>query len=187
MLIVKNDNTGVAAAIEELERTYNIKLPDVYRRFLLKYNGGETLKTSVKESGKRTKEEIRCFYSINGEDNSFVQLSETGSLEEYLDRDLLPIAEDDYGNSFLLNLAKNSYGEVMFYDHEKQKTKAFSKSFTEFVSNAKSEIFRVSSIEERVARRLARGEEVTDELIEIWQEEIDSLKGIGEQEEVILD
>lgn len=42
------DKTGVSDALVQFERKYKLILPEEYRNFLLKYNGGNTLQTSFK-------------------------------------------------------------------------------------------------------------------------------------------
>lgn len=42
------DTTGVSDALVQFEKQYEFILPEGYRNFLLKYNGGNTLQTSFK-------------------------------------------------------------------------------------------------------------------------------------------
>ena len=39
---------GVITEIEQLEKNYSISLPEKYKEFLLRYNGGDTIDTTFK-------------------------------------------------------------------------------------------------------------------------------------------
>ena len=54
------DTTGVSDALVPFEKQYEFILPEGYRNFLLKYNGGNTLQTSFKI--KKESSDIRAFY-----------------------------------------------------------------------------------------------------------------------------
>ena len=62
MLIAKFDNINIEQHIIEFEKKYNFEFPKQYRDFLLKYNGGETIKTEFKINGINS--DIRAFYGF---------------------------------------------------------------------------------------------------------------------------
>lgn len=41
------DKTGVSEAVAQFEKNHDILLPEEYRTFLINYNGGNTLQTSL--------------------------------------------------------------------------------------------------------------------------------------------
>ena len=57
------DTEGVDQAIADFEDKFTIKLPEKYKEFLLKYNGGNSLQTSF--SINRKTSDIRAFYGFN--------------------------------------------------------------------------------------------------------------------------
>lgn len=60
------DTTGVSDALVQFEKQYEFILPEGYRNFLLKYNGGNTLQTSFKI--KKESSDIRAFYGFENAD-----------------------------------------------------------------------------------------------------------------------
>mgnify|MGYP000868455023 CR=1 FL=1 len=108
------DTEGVDQAIADFEDEFIIKFPEKYKKFLLKYNGGNSLQTSF--SINRKTSDIRAFYGFNkaSQYNNFQYLIESGFLEEVLDRGFIPIAKD----SFLLGVTEKNFNQVAFFDHE---------------------------------------------------------------------
>ena len=51
---------GVLDEIEQLEKNYSISLPEKYKEFLLKYNGGDTIDTRFKI--EKIRSDIHSFY-----------------------------------------------------------------------------------------------------------------------------
>lgn len=173
------DTDGVSEAIEKFENDYQIKFPEKYRAFLLKYNGGNTLQTSF--SIKRQSSDIRAFYGFNKAHDyyNFQHLIDKDFLQDYLDLHYLPIAEDSFGNYILLGLAKKNYNQIAFFDHEGQKVKPLKVNFEEFLDKIKSKKKKIRTIEERIAvtQQFEDPIEIDDELLAYWQEEIDRYAG----------
>ncbi len=65
MLRIEPQNTeGVNEYIVEIEKEFNIELPNDYKKFLIKYNGGLCPETEIK------KEDIDEFYGVNKAENN---------------------------------------------------------------------------------------------------------------------
>ena len=60
MLISKFSNCDIEEKVLELEKRYKITLPAQYKKFLYKYNGGDTPKTKFKEG--RVSSDLRGFF-----------------------------------------------------------------------------------------------------------------------------
>ena len=96
----------------EFESRHGIKLDEEYRRFLVKYNGGDTPDTKVGIRGFSS--DLRYLYGINAKEN----------IEDHLDipvwdnKRYLPIGEDFFGNYYVIDLSYDK-GSVYFCDHEK--------------------------------------------------------------------
>ena len=69
MLISRFDNTNVEEHIAQLEKQYNIVLPEEYKRFLLKYNGGETPETKFRLN--KVNSDITAFYGLGNADKIY--------------------------------------------------------------------------------------------------------------------
>lgn len=187
MLITKNKLVKNASKI--LEEELNIKLPEDYKKFLDKYNGGTTPKTYVKIG--RSKDDVRAFfgYDVSSSTYDFSRLEKTGTLGELLEKKLFPIASNSGGDFYVISLHNENYGEILIYYHDLLgKKKVIASNFSEFINNCSSEpIGHIPTIEEREATAIANGyvDEVED-LRPLWQKEIEKFSNLV-QEEVILD
>jgi len=186
MLISKFDNENVSERISYYEDKFSITLPEQYKRFLLKYNGGYTPETKFK-SGKLSSD-VRGYYGLGD-----VKLSvDALSLGEWIEHSLFPIAYDSFGNYITIGISNDSYGKVFFQDHELGgRTDLICDEFNTFIEKCKSdyidERFKLS-IEEREADLIARGKgaNISEGLRKMWQAEIDKYADF-QQEEVIID
>lgn len=176
---------GVITEIEQLEKNYSISLPEKYKEFLLKYNGGDTIDTRFKI--EKIRSDIHSFYgfSLANHFSNFNYLVEKGFLEDFIENHYLPIAKDSFGNSILIGVSASTYNKIGFYDHEKQTYISFTIDFAEFLKKTKSPVVHIPSIEERMKEMEEIGSSVVvdDELKALWQEEIDEFVG---REQVIV-
>ena len=186
MLISKFSNCDVKEQIADMEKRYEIILPVQYKSFLHKYNGGYTPETKLK-SGKISSD-VRGFFGIGD-----VKLSiNTIELEEWLEKNVFPIACDSFGNYMVIGLRNDNLGKIYFCDHERgNKLKYIADDFKGFVSCCKSKKISEASrrsIKEREEELIAegRGSIITDGLRKMWQAEIDKY-GNMIQEEVLVD
>lgn len=132
------DTEGVDQAIADFEGKFTIKLPEKYKEFLIKYNGGNSLQTSF--SINRKTSDIRAFYGFNkaSQYNNFQYLIESGFLEEFLERGFIPIAKDSFGNSILLGVIEKNFNQLAFFDHEGQLVRPLEINFEDWVAKLKS-------------------------------------------------
>ena len=184
MLIAKYGK-GKEKLIQKFEDKYGIKFHSEYRNFLIKYNGGETPKTTFKK-GKR-QEDVRYLFGLNTEESIEKQL-------EYFDhkeKGCIPIGEDVFGNYFTIGITDENSGLIYFCDHERGYRKTeIAKSFNDFISKCKSK-----EINERVKRTVEEREQemikngfadlINEHLKSTWQQEYEKYKDMV-QEEVIL-
>lgn len=176
---------GVLDEVEKLEKNYSILLPEKYKEFLLKYNGGDTIDTTFKV--EKVRSDIHSFYgfSLASYYSNFNYLIEKGFLSDFIDNHYLPIAKDSFGNSILIGVGASNYNKIGFYDHEIQQYSSFDIDFLEFLKKIKSPVVHIPSIEERIKEMKEIGSPVVvdDELKALWQEEIDEFAG---REQVIV-
>ena len=186
MLISKFSNYDIKEKVVDMEKRYEIILPTQYKNFLQKYNGGYTPKTKFKVG--RVSSDVRGFFGIGD-----VKLSlDTIELEEWLEKNVFPIACDSFGNYIVVGLRNDDAGKVYFCDHEKgNKVEYITENLKNFVGCCKSEKISEASrrsIKEREDALIAkgRGNIITDGLRKMWQAEIDKYEGMI-QEEVLVD
>ena len=185
MLISKFIAHDMEAETAAFEAQYGITLPEQYRRFLLKYNGGDTPKTKFRsEQGSF---DIRAFYGIGVPHFSLTEIRDP---ERFLKRNLLPVACDFSGNHIAVVLSGRDAGKICFLDHEKgYRQTLLADSLKAFAEACESqEIGHIRTIEERRAQRIAASgiSEIPDAVIAAWQAEIDRF-GRMHQEPVVID
>ena len=113
MLISKFENNNVEKKISELEEKFNISLSIQYRKFLCKYNGGDTPDTKYKVGRKSS--DLRAFYGF-GEVRYSIEHFD--NLSEWIGNGLFPIACDSFGNYIAIGVDEETNGIIYFVDHE---------------------------------------------------------------------
>lgn len=186
MLISKFINSGIEEKIESVERQYEIVLPEQYKGFLNKYNGGFTPKTKFKVG--KVSSDVRGFFGIGD-----VKLSiDSIEIEEWVEKNVFPVGCDSFGNYIVVGLCDDNFGKIYFCDHEKgYEIENIANDLKDFLKVCKSEEISDASrrsIKEREEALIAkgRGHIITDELRKMWQAEIDKFANMV-QEEVILE
>lgn len=104
------------SVIQDFERINGVQLPQQYREFLLKYNGGYPKPyyfTISKEQGIGM---VNIFYGI-GEmyDNLDKKID---IFDDIFDAGFIPIADDSGGNQICLGLTEMHFGNVYFWIHD---------------------------------------------------------------------
>ena len=183
MMLISKYGNGSEELVNEFEAKYCINLDEEYRRFLVKYTGGETPETKVGIRGVSTN--LRYLFGINTKKN----------IEEYLqilpmEKRYLPIGMDYYGNYFVIGL-EDDKGIVYFCNHEKGfALKKITDSFNEFLKKCKSEGIDPCTLippEEREASLIAEGsaDVITDVLRDIWKQEYEKYKDMILEEVIV--
>lgn len=147
--------------VARFEVRLGYRLPSDYREFLLKYNGGDPVVGIVKGRDDREDipyqhgESVRSFLMLapdEGDVPEFQELKAPTELDWLLPANLLPIADDAFGNSFAIDL-ESTDGLVRFIDHESldndiAQHRVLADSFLDL-------LLRVVSVEENEARERA--------------------------------
>lgn len=189
MLIARFDIENIESFLIEFESNYNFKFPEIYKKFLIKYNGGYTPQTNFKIN--KLSSDLNGFYGL-GHVDEYLSYSVIDDyiLKDYVKDQMFPIAENGFGDYLLIGIGLKNNGYIYFLYHDKPKYYIeLCKDFSFFIKKCKSEkIGYVETIEERTEWMFStgQGDEVDDELIKIWQDEIDEY-GNMIQEEIILD
>ena len=98
MLISKFDTSNIESEIETFENKHKFKFPEQYRKFLLKYNDGETPDSDFRIN--RVESDISGFFGL-GKANEYYNYSffeESNRMVNYLEDDMLPIGENVFGD-----------------------------------------------------------------------------------------
>ena len=140
-------NTGTKIneeTIKVIESFIQAKLPDEYRDFLLKYNGGIPDKIIFNISA------LAFFHKVNSSDyySDFVVAYHTYIVR--IPKGFIVVASDVGGNNILLGLEGKDRGKIYFWDHEEEVDEdeeadfrnmtLISNSFNQFVDSLKEEI-----------------------------------------------
>jgi hypothetical protein len=108
-------------SLHRFERQHDLRLPEDYRQFLLKHNGGAPSPMNTidsEEEGRATSSDVQFFYGIhNGENWASIEWI----LECFAGRIVeegLPIASDSGGNQYVLITRGEREGQIYFWNHE---------------------------------------------------------------------
>ena len=117
MLISGFDTADIEALTAAFEKKHKLRLPDQYRRFLLKYNGGETPNTEFAVG--EVSSDLRALYGLGGADPRchFDKLGRR--LSGFLKEGMLPIGENVWGDTVALKISGEDAGGVYFLYHDR--------------------------------------------------------------------
>jgi cell wall assembly regulator SMI1 len=106
--------------VDRVEEQLGASLPDSYRAFLLKFNGGRPDHYHFDVRGWRHQTSLVNDFNgiVPGEYNDLVEHAEV--LEDRVPSGFIPIADDPGGNAILLSLEGPTRGTVYFWDHEEE-------------------------------------------------------------------
>lgn len=102
--------------LEDFEELNEIKLPNDYREFLIKFNGGGPYPNGVALQYGDT--DVQYIFGMH--DGPFYS-NFFAYLDAYVDRvptGYIPIANDSGGNLFIMSLRPENFGEISFWRHE---------------------------------------------------------------------
>lgn len=167
-LLISKFGNATMSQIVKYENAIGTSLPQQYKTFIKKYNGGVTPSSYFNINGVSS--DLRGFYGIGK-----VKYSLNSKRPKMIDGSkYLPIAMDTFGNDILINLDK---GEIFFKDHETGNMKKLASSLKEFINKCKSDVpdNKAKSIEERERDLISRGrgDTITDSLRDMWKTEIE--------------
>lgn len=125
------------SAVEKAEREHAFRIPDEYKAFLLKHNGGHPRRCCFRfGKGAYRDSLVGSFFSVGGP--GYMNLAHY--VEVYSDRlpaNYFPIANDPGGNLIVISCSGPTKGAVYFWDHEHEGKKALhrvAKSFDDFLA-----------------------------------------------------
>lgn len=120
---IKSKESSSIDDISAFEKRIGYLLPEDYKEFLLKTNGGSFDCYKVIDTerfGKTSPEMVDLIYGLNSE--SYSDLDDKFNTYHIEDKrmpdGLIPIAGDPGGNHFCIALGEGKNGEIYFWDHE---------------------------------------------------------------------
>lgn len=168
MLISKFASDNVDVRLKEYEKIIGKRLPNQYRQFILKYNGGETPNTSYKINGVSS--DLRVLYGLGNEKYPLDLIRTIGNENQ----EYLAIGCDSFGNEIFIDIVK---GAIYFGNHENGKITKLTSDFKTFINICESKKINsasMKSVEERENDLIKRGRGniITEELRNMWRAEI---------------
>lgn len=123
-MLERIEKSGPEITIEEIrkiEELFGFKLPIDYINFMLKYNGGRPIPDAFwLGDDPEDISGIHTFYSLNIETKSGNLLEAIKVLNGRMPKGIFPIAFTDTGDCVCLDLNKENYGKVYWWDHERE-------------------------------------------------------------------
>jgi cell wall assembly regulator SMI1 len=106
--------------LASVERTLGVELPNAYRNFLLTFNGGRPFPAHfvLSRGGASQWTKIHFFFGVDDDTLSCDLLWNYNAYKNRLPAGVIPIAGDEFGNRFCLDLRVSRDGPVLFWDHE---------------------------------------------------------------------
>jgi hypothetical protein len=105
--------------IGNLESALGYELPQEYRSFLKKYNGGAPKESAVLFDSKKLGihgSTIGYFYGVGTGSEDVLKMTKT--LSGSIPIGMIPIADTPDGNYFLMSLRNDSFAKIYYFDHE---------------------------------------------------------------------
>ena len=125
------------ADVGHFEMSIAARLPDDYRAFLLRHNGGYPDRAAFRGGT----ESVEFFFGLwqKHADLNYETLAHRG----FIPAEMIPIASDAFGNAVLLEVRGPNRGRIWFWDHEMagdpaRSVSLLAGSFTEFVGSLAS-------------------------------------------------
>ena len=116
--------------IKVVETELKIKFPEDFVANIKKYDGGYPKLNKITVEGQE--EVLNNLVSFLEEDTSFI-LDIISDIENFSDSNLVPIAEDPFGNLFCYSFRENAY-EIVFWSHEESSVKHVCNNFEELIA-----------------------------------------------------
>lgn len=119
------------------------KMPPEYWMWMKLYNGGRperaVFNIPSEKGGVYSDSFVNWFYSVS-EDRSlnFLTKNKLYIIQPRFEKGLIAVAEDGFGNMVLLSIREKDYGQVFFWDHEKEEEEAVAfvaKNWVEFINS----------------------------------------------------
>ena len=128
MTAIKNPHPPVSGAeLAECEKNIDRAIPEPFRSFLLRHNGGKPTPGRFEwtsENGRVLGTYVDSFFGVPQQErqtcDSLIYCAETWVKRDRIPSDLFPIAADGGSNLVLLGAKGERKGKVYFWDHNRE-------------------------------------------------------------------
>lgn len=104
-------NPIIQKDIDDFEAKFNIRLPQNYKKLLLRFNGGIPSEDCIYIEGEEGS--IGGFYSLTGNEALLENvIADFQLIEDIIPKNYVPIAYDAFGNPYCISIDKKNYGEI---------------------------------------------------------------------------
>ncbi len=166
--IIEDSNRFGAATEQDVcafETSLGVRLPEDYRRFLLKHNGGRPRPATFRIGAAEGESRVHLFLGLHDGPSWASLRRDVETLRHRIPRNTIPIGDDPFGNSLLLVLQGSRRGELCFWDHECEggpstwdNVTPVAASFTAFLESLKEFEEPPELQDDEVTRRIAAGD-----------------------------
>jgi hypothetical protein len=115
-------------------RLYQLEFPNAFVEYLQAHNDAQ-LEVNILDLGDNECC-VRYFYGTSLEDYSDIRMIYE-AYQGRIPRELVPIADPDFGNLICISLAQATYGKIYFWDHEIADLKEIAPSFDALLARIK--------------------------------------------------
>lgn len=106
--------------LDIFERAISSRLPEAYRDFLLRYNGGQPVPSFFWIESRKDGSAVNRFYGLYDARTPFSIDTYANNKELYgIPASLLPIGDDGMGNFICIDLSPEHFGSIYFLDHDR--------------------------------------------------------------------
>ncbi|MFD0991062.1 SMI1/KNR4 family protein [Mariniflexile jejuense] len=122
--IIKPNEFGKISskAILEFEKQIGFSLPKNYSDFLKANNGGQpkldTITVNIEKENQLWS--LKYFFGLHNKEYWASMFSTLKSLKNRIPTEFLPIANDGGGNFYIINLSKENFGKIYFWNHNNE-------------------------------------------------------------------
>lgn len=122
------------AVLAAFEDVLGFVLPEDYRRFLLKHNGGRPVPSNFSIGGYDVSS-VESFYGLHdGPDYARLDVA-YNDLANRLPDGVAPVASDSFGNQVCVACRPWQYGRILFWDHETEDVTELAEDFDAFLDS----------------------------------------------------
>lgn len=119
--------------IEKFEIENNVKLTELYKSFLLKWNGGKVIPNLFMISNEQGPSVLNVFYGIGDMYDNLTDFIDI--MDERLPLGFIPIGDDPSGNVVCLGTKDPYYDKIYFLNHEQETEEPDDMSNMYFLAN----------------------------------------------------
>ena len=161
--------------VSVLEKSLGFDLPESYKNYLIKFNGGRVKPNKFKSNDSQIESDIQFFFGITKNENYDIEKKYRYFLDIISNETmLLPIAIDSGGNLILLSCSKDKFESIYFWGHDiadsERNTFLITTSFKKFTSDLFEYSSDLTDLDIAIFKqdidyfnvRISRGEKVDD-------------------------